>query len=85
MPLRVWFYAVYLFVTTRHGVSAKEAERTLGVTDKTVWRMDQQIRTLMAKADGFEKLKGHIDATRLIFREIIPITYPTTYTVRSAV
>ena len=61
-PLRVWFYAIYLFVTTRHGVSGKELERTLGVTYKTAWRMGQQIRTLMAKADGFEKLKGHIEA-----------------------
>lgn len=61
-PLRVWFYAIYLFVTTRHGVSGKELERTLGVTYKTAWRMGQQIRVLMAKADGFEKLKGHVEA-----------------------
>ncbi len=61
-PLRVWFYAIYLFVTTRHGVSGKELERTLGVTYKTAWRMGQHIRILMAKADGFETLKGHIEA-----------------------
>lgn len=60
-PLRVWFYAIYLFVVTRHGVSGKELERALGVTYKTAWRMGQQIRTLMAKADGFEKLKGHVE------------------------
>ena len=61
-PLQVWFYAIYLFVTTRHGVSGKELERTLGVTYKTAWRMGQQIRILMAKADGFEILKGHVEA-----------------------
>jgi transposase len=61
-PLRVWFYAIYLFVATRHGVSGKELERSLGVTYKTAWRMGQQIRLLMAKADGFEKLKGHVEA-----------------------
>jgi transposase len=60
-PLQVWFYAIYLFVTTRHGVSGKELERTLGVTYKTAWRMGQQIRILMAKADGFEVLKGHVE------------------------
>lgn len=59
--LQVWFYAIYLFVTTRHGVSGKELERTLGVTYKTAWRMGQQIRVLMSKADGFEVLKGHIE------------------------
>jgi transposase-like protein len=61
-PLRVWFYAIYLFVATRHGVSGKELERTLGVTYKTAWRMGQQIRMLMAKADGFEILQGHVEA-----------------------
>jgi transposase-like protein len=61
-PLTVWFYAIYLFVTTRHGVSGKELERTLGVTYKTAWRMGQQIRVLMAKADGFEVLMGHVEA-----------------------
>ena len=61
-PLRVWFYAVFLFVTTRHGVSGKELQRTLGVTYKCAWRMGQQIRLLMAKADGFEMLKGHIES-----------------------
>jgi transposase-like protein len=60
-PLQVWFYAIYLFVTTRHGVSGKELERTLGVTYKTAWRMGQQIRQLMAKADGFAMLKGHVE------------------------
>jgi transposase len=61
-PLQVWFYAIYLFVTTRHGVSGKELERTIGCTYKTAWRIGQQIRKLMIKADGFEMLKGHIEA-----------------------
>jgi transposase len=60
-PLRVWFYAIFLFVTTRHGVSGKELERTLGVTYKTAYRMGMQIRKLMARADGFAMLKGHVE------------------------
>jgi transposase-like protein len=60
--LQTWFYAIYLFVTTRHGVSGKEMERALGVTYKTAWRMGQQIRDLMAKTNGFEILKGHVEA-----------------------
>lgn len=60
--LQTWFYAIYLFVTTRHGVSGKELQRALGVTYKTAWRMGQQIRDLMAKTDGFEMLKGHVEA-----------------------
>jgi ISXO2-like transposase domain/Transposase zinc-ribbon domain len=60
-PLQVWFYAIYLFVTTRHGVSGKELQRTLGVTYKTAWRMGQQIRVLMGKADGFKEMQGHVE------------------------
>lgn len=59
--LQTWFYAIFLFVTTRHGVSGKELQRTLGVTYKTAWRMGQQIRDLMAKADGFVALRGHVE------------------------
>lgn len=59
--LQIWFYAIYLFVATRHGVSGKELQRTLGVTYKTAWRMGQQIRQLMSKADGFEMLQGHVE------------------------
>jgi transposase len=60
--LQTWFYAIYLFVATRHGVSGKEMQRTLGVTYKTAWRIGHQIRALMAKADGFEMLQGHVEA-----------------------
>ncbi|MDW3206134.1 MAG: IS1595 family transposase [Alphaproteobacteria bacterium] len=59
--LQLWFYAIYLFVTTRHGVSGKELQRSLGVTYKTAWRMGQQIRKLMGDADNFEMLRGHVE------------------------
>jgi transposase-like protein/uncharacterized protein (DUF983 family) len=59
--LTVWFYAIYLFVTTRHGVSGKELQRVLGVTYKTAWRIGHQIRLLMSKADGFAMLQGHVE------------------------
>ena len=38
-PLQKWFYAMYLFTTSRHGVPAKELQRQLGVTYKCAWRM----------------------------------------------
>ena len=60
--LLTWYYAIYLFIATRHGVSGKELQRQLGVTYKTAWRIGQQIRDLMAKADGFQLLKGHVEA-----------------------
>jgi transposase len=60
-PLTVWFYAIYLFVVTRHGVSGKELQRQLGVTYKTAYRIGMQIRKLMASADEFVALKGHVE------------------------
>ena len=61
-PLVSWFYAMYLFCTTRHGVSGKELQRQLGVTYKTAYRIGQQIRDLMSKAQGFDALlTGHIE------------------------
>jgi len=59
--LQLWFYAIFLFVTTRHGVSGKELQRQLGVTYKTAWRMGQQIRDLMGKTDGFALMQGHVE------------------------
>lgn len=59
--LQTWFYAIYLFVVTRHGVSGKELQRALGVTYKTAWRMGQQIRDLMGSAQEFVMLKGHVE------------------------
>ena len=60
-PLRLWFYAIYLFTTTRHGVSAKELQRQLGVTYKTAWRMGHEIRKYMAHVDGNDDLSGHVE------------------------
>ena len=59
--LQLWFYAIYLFVVTRHGVSGKELQRQLGVTYKTAWRMGHQIRDLMADTNGFAMLQGHVE------------------------
>jgi transposase-like protein len=56
--LQKWFYAMFLFTTTRNGVAAKELQRQLGVTYKTAWRMAKEIRVYMAQVDGDETLGG---------------------------
>lgn len=60
-PLQLWFYAIFLFVTTRHGVSGKELQRQLGVTYKTAWRIGHKIRDLIASDDDMSKLVGHVE------------------------
>ena len=52
---------MYVFCTTRHGVSGKELQRQFGVTYKTAYRISEQIRDLTAKAQSFDALlSGHV-------------------------
>jgi transposase-like protein/Zn ribbon nucleic-acid-binding protein len=60
-PLQLWFYAMYLFTTSRHGVSAKELQRQLGVTYKCAFRIGHQIRQHMAEVDGELPLSGQVE------------------------
>lgn len=60
-PLQKWFYAMYLFTTSRHGVPARELQRQLSVTYKTAWRMGHEIRKYLGKVDGNTPLKGHVE------------------------
>ncbi|HDO51617.1 MAG TPA: IS1595 family transposase, partial [Rhizobiales bacterium] len=60
-PLQKWFYAMYLFTTSRHGVPAKELQRQLGITYKCAWRMGHEIRKFMAETDGDNYLSGHVE------------------------
>ena len=58
-PLTLWFHAMFLFSSSKNGVSAKELQRQLGVTYKCAWRMGHQIRTLMEQ--GSNPLMGEIE------------------------
>lgn len=57
-PLQLWFFAIFMFTTTRNGVPAKELQRQLGVTYKTAWRMADLIRKHMADVDGDARIGG---------------------------
>jgi transposase len=59
-PMSDWFFVIYLFTTTRNGVSAKEIERILGVTYKCAFRMGHKIRELVSGIDP-EMLKGFVE------------------------
>lgn len=62
VPLQKWFYAMYLFTTTRHGVSAKELQRQLGVAYQTAWSMAHKIREYISDTDGENPLDGNVEA-----------------------
>ena len=61
--LQKWFYAMYLFTSSEHGVPAKELERQLSVTYKTAWRMGHELRKLLGNinGDGDQTLDGHVE------------------------
>lgn len=63
--LRDWFYVMFLFCTTRHGVAAKEVEQQIGVTYKTAWRMCHEIRKYMAQVDGDTPTGGQGDVVEV--------------------
>jgi transposase-like protein len=67
-PLTVWFFAMYLMTSTRHGVAAKEIERQTGVTYKCAWRICHELRKLMATADANMggPLDGHVEIDEVI-------------------
>ena len=60
-PLHKWFLAMFLFCTSKHGVSAMELKDKLGVTYKCAWRMAHEIRKYMARVDGDGMLDGHVE------------------------
>lgn len=62
VPLQKWFYALYLFTTTRHGVPAKEMQRQLGVSYPTALRMTHALRVFMGDVDGDPGLGGTVEA-----------------------
>jgi len=66
--LSIWFFAMYLMTSTRHGVAAKEIERQCGMTYKCAWRICHELRKLMATADAGRggPLKGHVEIDEAI-------------------
>lgn len=50
VPLRKWLLAAHLLAASGKGLSAREMERTLGVTYKTAWFLRHRIREAMADA-----------------------------------
>ena len=47
LPLRYWFYAMFLFISHKRGVSSCQLARDLGVTQKTAWNMLSKLRKYM--------------------------------------
>lgn len=44
LPLKKWFYAIYLFLSHKRGISSCQLARDINVTQKTAWFMLHRIR-----------------------------------------
>lgn len=58
-----WYFAIFLMSQSRNGVAAKELERSIGVTYKTAWRMQKQIRLLMTDDPVLQQGEVEADET----------------------
>lgn len=44
VPLRKWFYAIYVFLSHKKGISSTQLAKDIGVTQKTAWFILERIR-----------------------------------------
>ena len=61
LPLGAWLIAIWLEANAKNSISSYEVMRSLGVTQKTGWFMQQRIRLAMQNGDFFKKLDGEVE------------------------
>lgn len=61
LPLWKWFMATFLIVEAKKGMSAKQLQRTLGVSYRTAWYLSHRIREAMFQANPIEPLTGTVE------------------------
>lgn len=65
VPLKKWFWAIFLVSSSKKGVSALYLQRELKVSYPTAWSMLRKIRLSMTKRNEKWKLSGTIQADEI--------------------
>lgn len=66
LPLRKWFWAIFLMATSKKGVSMLYLQRQLGIRSyRTVWLMGHKIRQAMTQRDAQYSLKETVQADEI--------------------
>lgn len=60
LPLRLWVYAIFIFMSHKRGISSCQLARDLGVTQKTAWNMLHKIRQFMYSQNR-QRLSGEVE------------------------
>lgn len=66
IPLTKWFYAMYLCLNHKKGVSSHQLARDLGITQKSAWHVLHRIRELVREKAPV-MLKGTVEADESFF------------------
>ncbi|WP_342261595.1 IS1595 family transposase [Spiroplasma endosymbiont of Notiophilus biguttatus] len=65
--LRSWFYLIFRWINTKHGILSTNVSKELGVTLKTAWRMGHKIRTRIAKQEPQFIVEGTVQIDEMYF------------------
>lgn len=66
IPLHKWIYAIYLTVSSRHGISSTLLSKQIGVTQKTAWNMQARIREAHGDSTEDENQKNFESERKII-------------------
>lgn len=61
LSLGTWLVAIWLEANAKNSISSYEVHRSLGITQKSAWFMQQRIRLAMQSGDFFKKLTGDVE------------------------
>jgi hypothetical protein len=66
VPLRKWFWAIFLMATSKKGVSMLYLQKQLGIKSyRTAWLMGHKIRQAMIQRNGLYMLEGMVEADEI--------------------
>ncbi|MDR0975266.1 MAG: IS1595 family transposase [Ruminococcus sp.] len=67
LDLRKWYWAAFLIISSKAGISAKELQGHIGVTYKTAWYINRRLREAMQLANAKYKLCGTVTVDEAYF------------------
>lgn len=63
VPLKKWFYAIYIFLSHKKGISSVQLAKNINVTQKTAWFMLSRIRKNLKDDDAIFDDMTQVDET----------------------
>jgi transposase-like protein len=67
LEVEKWYWAAFLIISSKAGISAKELQSQIGVTYKTAWYVNRRLREVMRLANDKYKLSGIVTMDEAYF------------------